>query len=346
LQCYSLTIPGGVSTNLNYWLKADAGVTQTAGLVSQWENQTTAGGNTNQTNSARQPSFTTNALNFNPAISFNAQAGDFDFLSTDDLVWDSDTVILVFNPSRDSGNGGSLQAVLVYNIPNNRFGDAGIGIGSISNTGTSNFFNSTDISPNQRGEYIAASRVSPRTTADPILAVVRQNTSANPTQSQHRFWGEDTSISILNLNQYASHRNTQFTIGQRDGGGLPFDGDVLEAISYSSRLDNASLRRIESYLSIKYGLTLNQNTLQDYLDSLGNTIYDSNGTLSNYVSNIAGIGRDDRSGLNQKQSISTTTNSVQNNNNGLVTIGLGSMPPIKTLCFGAITLRASTLILH
>jgi len=317
--------PGGVSFNLNYWLKADDGVELINDRVSQWVNQSSAGGNINQTAVARQPSLKENALNFNPAISFNADANDFDFLSTDDLVWDSDTVILVFNPTQESASNGSLQAVLVYNIPNNQFGDAGIGIGSISGSRNDNFFNSTDISPSEPGEYIATSRVSDANTEDAILAVVRQDQIINPTRSQHRFWGKDTAINITNLDQYAPHQNTEFTIGQRDGGGLPFDGDVLEAISYSSRLDDASLRRIESYLSIKYGLTLNQSTRQNYLDSSANSIYDADSDLSAFVFNIAGIGRDDSSGLNQKQSVSSTTNSVQTNVDGLVTIGLGTI---------------------
>ncbi len=324
-QLSAQSAPGGVSLDLNYWLKADVGVEVISGRVSQWDNQTSAGGSINQTAVARQPGLKENALNFNPAISFNTADNDFDFLSTDDLVWDSDTVILVFNPTQESASNGPLQAVLVYNIPNNQFGDAGIGIGSISGFRNDNFFNSTDISPIEPGEYIATSRVSDASTGDAILAVVRQDQSINPTRSQHRFWGNDTTINITNLDQYAPHQNTEFTIGQRDGGGLPFDGDVLEAISYSSRLDDASLRRIESYLSIKYGLTLNQSTRQDYLDSSANSIYDADGDLSAFVSNIAGIGRDDGSGLNQKQSVSSTTNSVQTNVDGLVTIGLGTI---------------------
>jgi len=78
----------------------------------------------------------------------------------------------------------------------------------------------------------------------------------------------------------------------------------------------------ESYLSIKYGLTLNQGTPQNYISSSGTILYDASGALSSYTFNIAGIGRDDSSALNQKQSRSSTTNSIQENNTGLVTIGL------------------------
>ena len=327
--------PGGVTANLNYWLKADAGVNLDQGRVDRWENQSSNQGATTQSiiqnSDNRQPNFTNNALNFNPGITFNVFGNDFDFLRSVDEVWDSDTVFIVFNPSQNLGNNVTLQAVLVYDIPDNTFGDAGIGIGSFPNT-VGNFFNSTDNDPSfTSGEYIATSQVSPNTTGDSVLAVVRQDTISSPTRSTLRFWGEDAETTILNPSQFAGHQNRQFTIGQRNGGGLPFDGDVLEAISYSVRLDDDSVRKIESYLAIKYGLTLNQTNPQDYISSLGSTIYDADGALSLFVTNITGIGRDDDSGLNQKQSTSTTTNSVQNDNAGLITIGLGTIATTNAL---------------
>jgi len=264
--------PGGVTANLNYWLKADAGVNLDQGRVDRWENQSSNQGTTTQSiiqnSDNRQPNFTSNALNFNPGITFNVLGNDFDFLRSVDEVWDSDTVFIVFNPSQNLGNNVTLQAVLVYDIPDNTFGDAGIGIGSFPNT-VGNFFNSTDSDPAfASGEYIAS---------------------------------------------------------------LSFDGDVLEAISYSVRLDDDSVRKIESYLAIKYGLTLNQTNPQDYINSLGSTIYDADGALSLFVTNITGIGRDDDSDLDQKQSTSTTTNSVQNDNAGLITIGLGTIATTNAL---------------
>jgi len=115
-QAVAQTAPGGVSSNLNYWLKADNGVTSDNGRVSQWANQTSTAGNINQAIITRRPSLKTNALNFNPAISFNVSDSDFDFLSTDELVWDSDTVILVFNPNQDSGNIDRLQVTTFLTI--------------------------------------------------------------------------------------------------------------------------------------------------------------------------------------------------------------------------------------
>ena len=290
-----------------------------------------------------RPLLIENSLNFNPAINFD---GTNDFLRTNENSWDANTVIMVFNPTANlgiSGGIGDVELILVYDIPDNPTGDAGIGIGPLGSVGgfgglgSSTFFNSTDSTAGAGGEYVGGSTPNTGLSGDPVLAVVRENLAS--TQSEHIVWGEDQDpLAIMNLSQYEAHQDRPFTIGQRHGGGLFYQGDVLEAISYSSRIGDADLARIQSYLSIKYGLTLDQSTAQDYVNSMGTTVYDSNGVLAAYDFNIAGIARDDDSGLNQKQSRSTTINSVQTSNAGIVTIGLGSIATTNvgnTNAFGA-----------
>ena len=83
--------PGGVTANLNYWLKADAGVNLDQGRVDRWENQSPNQGTTTQSiiqnSDNRQPNFTNSALNFNPGITFNVFGNDFDFLRSVDEIW-------------------------------------------------------------------------------------------------------------------------------------------------------------------------------------------------------------------------------------------------------------------
>jgi hypothetical protein len=89
-------------------------------------------------------------------------------------------------------------------------------------------------------------------------------------------------------------------------GGL--DGYFAEMAVYNTNLSTSNRQRIESYLAIKYGITL--DPVMDYLRSNGNVIYPSTGSHAGYVSDIAGIGRDDNSGLNQTASTSQNANSV------------------------------------
>ncbi|MBO9636170.1 MAG: hypothetical protein J7578_23910, partial [Chitinophagaceae bacterium] len=99
--------------------------------------------------------------------------------------------------------------------------------------------------------------------------------------------------------------NNPFYIGSYGQGGGPFNGKIAELIVYNnSAATSASQRQqIESYLALKYGLTLTPGTPVDYLASDGSKFWD--GTLNNGFSrNIAGIGRDNASSLLQKQSVS------------------------------------------
>lgn len=117
-------------------------------------------------------------------------------------------------------------------------------------------------------------------------------------------------------------------IGYDDAGDY-YDGYIAEIINYQHSVGktflNHEVNSIESYLCIKYGLTLNQTNDNDNDGTLGTdyTLSDSNATAWDdaanvgYINDIAGIGRDDFFGLNQKQSKSE-------NNDAIVTISLGS----------------------
>jgi len=62
------TIP---SSGLHLWLRADAGVTQSGGLVSSWLDQSSNGRNATMTVTRRQPALISVALNGQPVLRFN-----------------------------------------------------------------------------------------------------------------------------------------------------------------------------------------------------------------------------------------------------------------------------------
>ena len=89
--------------------------------------------------------------------------------------------------------------------------------------------------------------------------------------------------------------NTPFYLGWQsvETGSATFQGHVAEGIFLLDKtLSGAEINQIESYLSIKYGLTLGENgaTAAAYLDSGGSTVWTAN---TGYHHNVAGVGRDD-----------------------------------------------------
>jgi hypothetical protein len=78
---------------------------------------------------------------------------------------------------------------------------------------------------------------------------------------------------------------------------LPLNGKIAEALYFDHRISDTAVIQWISYLAVKYGITLAQT---DYLDSRKNVIWDYSG-YPDYSTSIAGIGRDDSTGLFQKQ---------------------------------------------
>ena len=78
---------------------------------------------------------------------------------------------------------------------------------------------------------------------------------------------------------------------------LPLYGRIAEALYFDRRIGDTAVIQWISYLAVKYGVTLAQT---DYLDSRRNVIWDYT-NHPDYSASIAGVGRDDSVGLNQKQ---------------------------------------------
>lgn len=78
-----------------------------------------------------------------------------------------------------------------------------------------------------------------------------------------------------------------------------YKNQLLELIYVPKFLSNKEKNSIESYLSIKYGISLNEG--QNYLNSKRDTIWNAKNNNSFNI-RVTGIGRDDFWGLNQKQS--------------------------------------------
>lgn len=85
------------------------------------------------------------------------------------------------------------------------------------------------------------------------------------------------------------------------------NGEVAEILLYPRSLSLIEKQKIESYLAIKYGISLGSNTVEiDYINGLGNIVWPADAT---YKYDVFGIGRDNMSTLNQPQSNSINTGS-------------------------------------
>ncbi len=103
--------------------------------------------------------------------------------------------------------------------------------------------------------------------------------------------------------------NYVYSIGSFPGYTYPNGGKVAEVITYNTQLTQAQAIQIESYLAIKYGITLDpaglSSTTVGYVNSWGSNIYSQGADGTIFWNNIIGIARDSISGggaLYQRQS--------------------------------------------
>lgn len=80
--------------------------------------------------------------------------------------------------------------------------------------------------------------------------------------------------------------------------------NVAEVAIYNTALTAANQKKVESYLALKYGITLDQTTPTNYTLASNGTIWNAS-LAGTYNRDIAGIARDDLSSLNQLRSQSS-----------------------------------------
>jgi hypothetical protein len=277
------------------WLRADIGLTGGSNIT-QWNDQSDFNDDDNFTNDSNftgtggtTPDGTANLLNFNPVVTFTP--GNNDVLSfTGNL--DPRTMYIVYSDAS--------TASWTTGFTNND----GSGIGHGHTNDTQVFNNTYNISDVLNGNHFV----------NGLSTTLISHSRPDNFEIQSR-------IFLSNVSN-ASH--TYYIGRDRTQTNRTINGSVAEVMLFTESHDAPTRQKIESYLALKYGMTLS-NTNNDGSITEGDYVL-SNGVTKvwNYTANtayhndIAGIGRDDTQVLNQKQSKSV-------NSDAIITIGLGNI---------------------
>jgi hypothetical protein len=121
--------------------------------------------------------------------------------------------------------------------------------------------------------------------------------------------------SLTAYNTYYRWSTTAATpyIGNLGDTFYPYSGTIQEILMLSkpgnAAMPVADIKKIQSYLAVKYGITLLlQSASDNYVNSSNASVWNYD---SNYNSSIFGLGRDDASGLYQKQSQSADNSALK-----------------------------------
>ncbi|GEM_PF-4150300 len=287
----NLPEPGDVTTNLNLWFKADAGITIATG-VSNWADQSGNGNDVSQATGGDQPTVSPGALNGNDMLLFD---GANHFLSRVD-GWYTRDYFIVLDPNQTYTSASGDDYVIGVNGAD--FG--GMGFGAI--TGIVDNEVLTHLTNGAQDYRSAIENTTVASFADPFLINFRNNAAVGPTAQEIYLDGSLTTA--LTGDTFENQDNVSFSIGARESGADQYNGLIAEVINFSARLNDIQRRDVSSYLAVKYGITLDISSVGYTV--AGSDIYASDATFND---DIAGIGQDDSQGLDQttSQSINSTS---------------------------------------
>ncbi|MBA3469749.1 MAG: hypothetical protein H0T53_08900 [Herpetosiphonaceae bacterium] len=299
-------LPGGVRDNLALWLDAGEGLAATNGAaVTTWADQ--AQGWTAQHTSDLTPTLASAAINFNPAVRFGASGiSELSFgpnVVTAPAGSSGMTIFAVADPTAATGTRALLDV--------GSFGGAGYGLALSADTALAYVpaANSGTSGQPIQGAGSAAPALLTYAVTFGSGSSLALNGGALASASNTGL----TQLDAGNLAHSASHQAASgpLTLGRRasdPAGTNAFTGDLAEVIIYTGTLSLAERRQVESYLALKYGLTLSDATQPlSYTSAANSAVIWDPAAQGSFVHDVAGIGRDDTSGLDQRMSRSVTS---------------------------------------
>ena len=271
---YTSSLPDG------FWYKADAGTNTTTNgsEVTSWTDQSFSGNNASSQRTA--PIYTTSGWNFNPKITFK---NGYFLTSNNNIITGDMTFYVVFNSVQTDSDPSFWNNPAIIGGENSGQQDFQLAMhgGKLFFKGTygNNFGAETSDTYNSGSPYIVA--VTRKKSSSGSIYLYVNGTQRASASSDDNFLSDNQQLGIGNSYYYSS--DAQFV------------GGVSEVIGNSFVSSLAGRGTYESYLAIKYGISLPGN----YYASDGTTTWAS---TSGYQNDIHGIGRDDNYGLNQLSS--------------------------------------------
>lgn len=306
--------PGGVTTDLELWLKADAGTNVNGSQnfingAGAWVDQSGNGRSIDTVSS--DPQLLSTGLNFNPAVQWDGN--DYMVITTapQNTFYNSFTQGEVFTVLQENGITGS------HGMPY-FFGGPATSLYTHSDTRIYDSFGTSERKAWDPDNVAGGALEGGGTVTGPNVNVAQFN--IYNTYSALNDW-----VAFLNgMTAYTdtvsaiNFTGTNVYIGARPS--AVFNGITSEHILYDRKLTATERLQVNSYLATKYGITLGTTTNPvSYLASDGSTTFWTGDAT--YQNNIAGIGRDDTGELDQRQSLSSEIDE----RDGMVTIGLGTI---------------------
>jgi hypothetical protein len=256
-------VPATVS-GLDVWLRSDMGITKDiSNRVSEWKDSSGNGRHVSQATGGKQPLYSDNYINGNPALYFDASR--IDTLVSSSYTHGHNTEATVFIVVKQTVNpavGGITMSKGAGALTSGGFqvsmNKDGVLVSGAIDTTTSNY--------NYRGTVTGIGDYTNWHIEGSIIDV----TQTKPDELMILFDGVNYALSV-DLSSSGSvddiSASTPLFIGARNNG-FPMSGYIAEIIIYARKLYAEERIEIENYLSARYGIALQYSSIAKAYDGL------------------------------------------------------------------------------
>jgi hypothetical protein len=285
------------------WLRADVGVNLSGSRVVSWVDQSGNRWNAFAPSSSRRPLYQLSGSNFNPTFYFNG-SDNLDISYRNGLNTNNFTIFSVhrlaggnnrYRSPFTSRDDYPQRGYILYVAPNGRY----------------QFWNGQG---NNSGWGVLSTNRSASLSSE--LLIYRGNQSGDNLVKRGYVNGQ--SFAGPTSHRFTPNRRRPYRIGAgaTEGSGNYFwYGDISEQIVFNRALNNTQRQITESYLAIKYGLSLgNNNQAISYLKADGTSVWDATST---YRYDVAGLAKEN-SPFDLDQKVSSSGNLGENTSGNTV----------------------------
>lgn len=290
--------PAGVGSGIALWMSADKDITDPGTAITEWKDRAGVhtpafiGGDPDLIESG------TELVNFNPTVHFD---GNDYFRWDGDLFTNSFTSGEVFTVQKEhdnlgTGNGNAFRMGGASNFHytwNNQYIYANFGCS-----------NRKVWRPNNGTLSLSEGTANGATLTGPLrntTAYMVNNLFSETNNWQCAFNGTTALTDITNTTNFSGTPYLGYS-------GSYFYGNLTEIVLYNRVLNTDERERVNTYMAIKYGVTLEHNYYaSDWNGTTGTTFWTIG---SGYDNDIAGIARDDNGSLLQKQAQSINEGAI------------------------------------
>ena len=303
--------PGGVEDGLVMWLKADSGLDcQTNGCKpTSW---TDIISNSTFSKVGDTAYLELIANNFNPAINLGDQAH---FKSTFDPLDATNKTLSVFTVGKKNDSNGDAKGCFLNASANSDWSGGGFGLCYELNEPNIGFW------VNDKNSYYAYTNQLDSNINPTILSATYNGDSGD--SKEMKFYINHNLIATASYTGEVGDGGDTY-IGAGSDADYEYNGNISETIVYNRELSEEEKLRVDTYLSIKYGIHL--SGINNYVDSNGNSVFK---VEAPYTNAIAAIAYDRASGLDQRVSGSTKEDGVVviSTNNDFISTNLDTTRP-------------------